>query len=254
MAWLSVPTVVVAVVVVGSVAGCAASSQVSSDAVVRESPPATATQSLPNGASPSTPQVVTTADPTGTPAVPKSAVPSPTMTAPKSSATAYLSVPQAGISRVKIVAYSGVADDARGTAINDLGLVGAPRGSWGGVAPGQVGNLLLTGHRTSAGAPMGDVPRLRAGDKIYVDQGATRYVYVANAKTMIDFRSAASRSLQAAAVPGSPGKPATKPAIVLSTCATPEDNAAGNYWRDQFDNPTHRIAVYGYLESVAPRR
>ncbi len=257
MARLSVPTVVVVVVVVGFVAGCAASSQVSSDAVVRESPPATATPSLPNGASPSTPPVVTTPEPAGTPAVPavpKPAVPSPTMTAPKSSATAYLSVPQAGISRVKIVTYSGVADDARGTAINDSGLVGAPRGSWGGVAPGQVGNLLLTGHRTSAGAPMGDVPRLRAGDKIYVDQGATRYVYVANAKMVIDFRSAASRSLQAAAVPGSPGKPATKPAIVLSTCATPEDNAAGNYWRDQFDNPTHRIAVYGYLESVVPRR
>jgi len=99
-----------------------------------------------------------------------------------------------------------------------------------------------------------NVPRLTPGDKIYVDQGKNRFVYVASSKAKINFRSAASRALQQAAVPGSPGKRATRPAIVLSTCATPEDNAAGNYWRDEHDNPTHRIAVYGYLQSVIPRR
>ncbi len=184
------------------------------------------------------------------PAVP----PAPQMTSPKpSSQTAYLSVPGAGISRLKIVTYSGVPDDDRGTEINDSGLAGAPRGSWGGVAPGQVGNLLLTAHRTSAGAPMGTVPELKSGDEIFVDQGATRFVYAVSSKTTINFRSAQSRALQTAAVPGSPGKKPTRPAIVLSTCATPEDNAAGNFWRDEHQNPTHRIAVYGYLKKVLAR-
>ncbi len=170
-----------------------------------------------------------------------------------SQATAYLTVPGAGISHLKIVTYSGEPDNARGTEINDSGLVGAPRGSWGGVAPGEIGNLLLTAHRTSAGAPMLEVPNLRPGAKIFIDQGATRFEYRVSSKTMINFRDASSRALQTAAVPGSPGKTATKPAVVLSTCATPEDNAAGNYWRDVHGNPTHRIAVFGFLQSVTAR-
>lgn len=237
-----------AIAVTLTVGGCAAGPQASQDAVVEKSSP-----QVPAPIPTSPP--VTSASPKP---IPTSAAPSPvvkpsTAAPAKSNVAAYLSVPEAGISRAKIVTYSGVADDAKGTQINDAGLIGAPRGSWGGVPPGQVGNLLLTGHRTSAGAPMGNVPRLGAGDKIYIDQGKTRYVYTVTTKAKINFRSAASRALQAAPVPGSPGKPATRPAVVLSTCATPEDNAAGNYWRDEHDNPTHRIAVYGYLQSVIQR-
>ncbi len=196
--------------------------------------------------------------PTATPnAAPAQAVPQtppPPATSPKpSNQTAYLSVPAADISRLKIVTYSGVPDDDRGTEINDSGLAGAPRGGWGGVPPGQIGNFLLTAHRTSAGAPMGRVPELRAGDEIFIDQGATRFVYTVASKTTINFRSAQSRALQTAAVPGSPGKKPSRAAIVLSTCATPEDNAAGNFWRDEHQNPTHRIAVFGYLKKVVAR-
>jgi sortase A len=35
--------------------------------------------------------------------------------------------------------------------------------------------------------------------------------------------------------------------ITLSTCATVEDHAAGNYWSDRFDNPEHRIDKVGVL-------
>lgn len=246
------PTCAGVAVAAFAIGGCSLLSQGSPEAVV--SPPAPVpTEQVPAPMPVSPPVASVSPVP-----IPKTAPPAPIVksspTAPvRSTATAYLTVPKAGIYRVKIVTYSGVPDDARGTQINDAGLVGAPRGSWGGVAPGQVGNLLLTGHRTSAGAPMGQVPRLSAGDKIFVDQGSARYVYTVSTKAKINFRSAASRALQAAAVPGSPGKPATRPAIVLSTCATPEDNADGNFWRDEHDNPTHRIAVYGYLQSVVAR-
>lgn len=171
--------------------------------------------------------------------------------APVGHGTAYLTVPVAGISRLEIVPYSGEPDDARGTEINDDGLAGAPRGYGYGAKPGQVGNLLLTAHRTSAGAPMNLVPELDAGDRIFVDQGRYRFTYVVAEQYWIDFRSTSSRAHQESPDPLHPGRPATRAAIVLSTCATPEDHANGNYWSDQFHNPAHRIAVAGYLQSVA---
>lgn len=167
--------------------------------------------------------------------------------------TAYLSVPAAGISRLEIVPYVGEPDDYRGTQINDAGLVGAPRGGSYGALPGQVGNLLLTAHRTSAGSPMLRVPELSSGDHIIVDHGKFRFVYLTENQLWINFREASSRALQEASVPGKPGRAPTRAAVVLSTCATPEDAARGDYWRDQFGNPTHRIAVAGFLSSVVNR-
>ena len=38
--------------------------------------------------------------------------------------------------------------------------------------------------------------------------------------------------------------------LTLSTCATPEDHAAGNYWSDAFGNPEHRIEKIGVLERI----
>ena len=40
--------------------------------------------------------------------------------------------------------------------------------------------------------------------------------------------------------------------ITLSTCATAEDHAAGNYWADEFHNPEHRIDKIGVLRSLRP--
>ena len=51
-------------------------------------------------------------------------------------------------------------------------------------------------------------------------------------------RRPASLARQAAAVPGLPRVPPARPMITLSTCATPEDHAAGNYWSDRFGNPS----------------
>ncbi len=41
--------------------------------------------------------------------------------------------------------------------------------------------------------------------------------------------------------------------ITLSTCATQEDHAVGNYWSDEFKNPEHRIDKIGVLRSISPR-
>ena len=57
---------------------------------------------------------------------------------------------------------------------------------------------------------------------------------------------------QRAPVPGRPGVEATRAKITLSTCATLEDHAAGNYWADEFDNPEHRIDKIGVLVATRP--
>ena len=64
------------------------------------------------------------------------------------------------------------------------------------------------------------------------------------------FRSERSLREQSAAVPGRPGQTPTRAMITISTCATFEDHAAGNYWSDEFHNPEHRIEKIGVLRSV----
>ncbi len=155
---------------------------------------------------------------------------------------------QAKIMNVKIVRHKGTPDDKKGTEIQDRGIFSAPYGDWGGVQAGQVGNFFLAGHRTSHGGPMKRVPDLVPGDKIAITRDGKQYVYTVAYKLWINFRKADSRRLQTLPVPGRPGEVATKPAIVLSTCATPEDKAAGRKWQDKFGNPTHRIAAVGFIE------
>jgi sortase A len=41
--------------------------------------------------------------------------------------------------------------------------------------------------------------------------------------------------------------------VTLSTCATPEDHADGNYWTDALGNPEHRIDKVGVLVAVRDR-
>jgi len=57
----------------------------------------------------------------------------------------------------------------------------------------------------------------------------------------VDFRSAHALRRQRAAVPGHPGVRARRGYLTLSTCATPEDHARGDFWADRFGNPRHRI-------------
>ena len=147
-----------------------------------------------------------------------------------------------------MVRYRGSPDDAAGTAIQNAGSLASPRGPGGGVAAGQVGNHIVTGHRLSSTEPFRvpalapeRQPRARAGGR------DTVHVYEVRRTRWTSFRSRASLVAQRAPVPGRPGAEATRPMITLSTCATLEDHAAGNYWADEFDNPEHRIDKIGVL-------
>jgi sortase A len=163
-----------------------------------------------------------------------------------------MSIPAIGVRGLRVVAYSGTADDRPGTTIQNRGVAASPRGPAGGVGPGQIGNFILTGHRVSHGRPLERVPELRNGDHILITAGGTVYDYVISQTMTISFRKPAEKAQQNAAVPGSPGVAPTRAMITISTCATLEDHAAGNYWHDQLGNPEHRINKIGTMVATRP--
>ena len=160
---------------------------------------------------------------------------------------ARLTIPAVGIRRLPVLAYRGKTDDAPGTRIQNRGIAAAPYGPHGGTGPGGIGNYQVTAHRTSHGGVFRHTPSLENGAKVYVDSGQWRYVYVVIKTRWVSFRSAKSLRQQRAAVPGKPGKKPKRGYITISTCATPEDRAAGNFWTDRFGNPEHRIDKIGVL-------
>ena len=171
---------------------------------------------------------------------------------PQERRTSYVTVPALGLRDVPVQRYRGRPDDAPGTAIQDTGRMASPRGPGGGVGPGEVGNFLVTGHRTSHGAPLADLPALERGARIEVRSGDRVLVYRVTATRETSFRSPASLRAQSAPVPGRPGVRPTEAMLTLSTCATPEDHAEGNYWSDQFGNPEHRIDKVATLVGERP--
>ncbi|MFG2340534.1 class E sortase [Streptomyces yangpuensis] len=163
-----------------------------------------------------------------------------------------LSIPSAGISGLRVVPYEGTTDDVPGTRIQDRGVAASPYGKRGGVGPGQVGNFLVTAHRLSAGGPLRDLPAVEHGDTVVVTAGGVEYTYEITATRKTSFRSQRSLDEQRAAVPGAPGETPTRAMITISTCATPEDHAEGNFWSDAQGNPEHRIDKIGVLRGTTP--
>ncbi|MEV8626070.1 class E sortase [Streptomyces sp. NPDC051079] len=177
---------------------------------------------------------------------------SPTPPPVARSRAAELDIPSIGVVDLRVVPYEGTTDDRAGTRIQDRGMAASPYGERGGVGPGEIGNYLVTGHRISAGGPLQDLPAVDVGDRVVVTAGGSAYEYRIVKTRVTSFRSARSLAEQRAAVPGEPGEKPTRAMITLSTCATPEDNAAGNYWRDAQGNPEHRIDKIGVLAAVRP--
>lgn len=154
---------------------------------------------------------------------------------------AQLTIPGIGLHHLPVIAYRGRTDDAAGTRIQNRTIAASPYGTHGGVGPGGIGNYQITGHRVSHGGIFRRTPSLPRGDHIYIDAGPWRYVYRVVRTRWVDFRSARSLKRQRAAVPGRPGVKPVRAWLTLSTCATPEDHARGDYWTDRLGNPQHRI-------------
>ena len=204
-----------------------------------------------------TPSAPTSSAPASSPTASATPTPSPTPTptpAPErpEPVRSFVSIPAIGLSEAPVVRYRGSPDDGPGTAIQNAGPMASPRGPRGGVGPGEVGNFIVTGHRLSGSAPLRYSPSLRRGDRIRVRSGGTVFVYEVRRTRWTSFRRPASLAAQRSPVPGRPGRTPTRPMITLSTCATLEDHAVGNYWSDQYDNPEHRIDKIGVLVATRP--
>ncbi|MGH3455615.1 MAG: class E sortase [Nocardioidaceae bacterium] len=183
------------------------------------------------------------------PPSPPDATPTPATTEPR---PAILSVPGIGVRDLRVVPYRGRPDDGPGTRIQNGGVAASPYGPRGGEGPGAIGNYIVTAHRTSSTRAFEFLPELRRGDLVRVDAGQWRFVYEVVETRSTSFRSERSLERQVAAVPGRARAEPTKAYITLSTCATPEDHAAGNWWADRFGNPEHRIDKIGVLVRTVP--
>ena len=236
----SIPAVVIATTSILALTGCVASTVPAEEAGRRAT-----TRSTPDE-----PRATVGARPTE-PSPPRTAEPA-WRTSDGSPRQALMSIPAIDVRALPVVPYRGSPDDRPGTRIQNGGVAASPHGPRGGVGPGGVGNYLVTAHRTSSTRAFEDLPRLRVGDRVHVVAGGTRYVYRVTATRSTSFRSTKSLARQSAAVPGHPGRTPTRAMITLSTCATPEDHARGNYWADEFGNPAHRIDKIGVLVATRP--
>ncbi|MCP2340648.1 class E sortase [Actinomadura rupiterrae] len=102
--------------------------------------------------------------------------------------------------------------------------------------PGEVGNFVVSGHRTTYSAPFNRIGELKPGDEIDVDTRDGKYVYKVTTRRVVD-----PTDVQVTApVPFHPGERASKRMITLTTCH-PMYSAA------------ERLIVFGELSAQYPR-
>jgi sortase A len=99
-----------------------------------------------------------------------------------------------------------------GTSVEDLQK--GPGRLVGSSPIGALGNLVLSGHRTTYGAPFADLDKLVPGDAVVVESRDTWYTYRVTG-TEIVAPTAVEVTLP---VPGQPGVEPTESVLTLTTC------------------------------------
>ncbi|QYC37744.1 Sortase family protein [Nonomuraea coxensis DSM 45129] len=107
----------------------------------------------------------------------------------------------------------------------------------GSALPGQVGNFVVSGHRTTYAAPFNRLDELERGDEIVVDAREARYTYRVTSQDVVE----PDEVDVLAPVPGKPDIRPIRAFITLSTCH-PEFSAA------------QRLIVYGVLKETQLRK
>ena len=119
----------------------------------------------------------------------------------------------------------------------DLGDLRKGPGHYPGTAmPGQKGNFVVSGHRTTYSAPFNRVDELRDGDRILVDTRTKQFIYEVTDKKVVSPREVNVT----APVPFHPKRKAVERLITLTTCH-PKFSAA------------KRLIIFGELVQERPR-
>lgn len=135
----------------------------------------TTTTSVPVGTMPpaTTPPTTTTGEPDVT--VPVVTPPPAVLEAPgRGEPVARLQVPSLGIDQIVVM------------GVGTTELKAGPGHFPGTPLPGQLGNAAIAGHRTSYGAPFGDVDRLSPGDELKFTTLAGEFRYVVTGSEIVD--------------------------------------------------------------------
>jgi sortase A len=141
-------------------------------------------------------------------------------------AIALLYIPRLGRGYVKAI--------VEGISVDDLKK--GP-GHWPKSAlPGQVGNFVVSGHRTTYGAPFNRLDEVRPGDAIVIETRTTWYVYRETSESKVSPNDVAVTY----PVPNQPGARPTKPMLTFTTCH-PKYSAR------------QRLIMFAQLETTQPR-
>jgi len=107
----------------------------------------------------------------------------------------------------------------------------------GSAMPGQIGNFVVSGHRTTYSAPFNRIDQLRRGDRILIDTRRKQYVYKVTGHRIVKPTAVEVT----APVPFHPGRKPTKSLITLTTCHPKYSDAK-------------RLIVFGELAEQRSRR
>lgn len=106
----------------------------------------------------------------------------------------------------------------------------------GSARPGEIGNFVVSGHRTTYAAPFNRIDELERDDEIIVEAPEARYTYRVTSQDIVE----PDEVEVLAPVPGKPDIRPIRAYLTLSTCH-PEYSAA------------QRLIVYGVLKESEPR-
>jgi sortase A len=136
---------------------------------------------------------------------------------------AVLRIPRLGRGYLKVIVEGvGVGDLRKGP------------GHYPGTAlPGQVGNFVVSGHRTTYGAPFNRLDEVNPGDAIVLETRTTWYVYRETKEVTVS----PDALWVTYPVPGRIGQLPTRRLLTFTTC-TPKYSAS------------HRLVLFGALESA----
>lgn len=140
---------------------------------------------------------------------------------------------------IALIRIPRLGSDYRYVVIEGVGVRDLRKGPGhypGTAMPGQVGNFVVSGHRTTYQAPFNKIDKLRDGDTILVDTRAKQYVYHVTGQRIV----MPTRVDAVAPVPFHPKRRPTQRLITLTTCH-PKYSAA------------QRLIVFGKLVTERPR-